>query len=86
MHIRTYIRNFIVESFMMGRDPSELNDSGSLLDIGIIDSTGVLELVGFLEENYRIQIEDEELIPDNLDSVDNLVKFIEGKCGLVDAG
>jgi len=79
LDIRTDIRSFIVDSFMMGRDASELKDSGSLLDIGIIDSTGVLELVGFIEEHYEIQIQDEELVPDNLDSVDNLVKFIETK-------
>ena len=64
---------------MMGRKPEDLDDTGSLLDLGIIDSTGVLELVGFLEENYEIQVEDEELVPDNLDSVNNLVKYVEGK-------
>ncbi len=60
-------------------NPEELTDSDSLLDKGIIDSTGVLELVGFLEENYHIQIEDEELVPENLDSINNLVKFIQKK-------
>ena len=79
MELRTEIRNFIVENFMMGMNPDELSDSDSLLDKGIIDSTGVLELVGFLEENYRIQIEDEELVPENLDSVDNLANFIQKK-------
>jgi acyl carrier protein len=64
---------------MMGRKPEDLNDSGSLLDLGIIDSTGVLELVGFLEETYEIEVDDEELIPDNLDSINNLVKYIETK-------
>jgi acyl carrier protein len=64
---------------MMGRDESELKDGDSLLDKGIIDSTGVLELVGFLEETYEIQVEDEELVPENLDSIENLVKYIENK-------
>lgn len=64
---------------MMGRDPGELADDGSLLDLGIIDSTGVLELVGFLEETYGISVEDEELVPDNLDTVNNLVAFVERK-------
>jgi acyl carrier protein len=64
---------------MMGMEENELQDSDSLLDKGIIDSTGVLELVGFIEEHYRITIEDEELVPDNLDSVNNLVKYIEKK-------
>lgn len=64
---------------MMGRDPSELKDSDSLLDKGIIDSTGVLELVGHIEESHKIQVEDEELVPENLDSVNNLIKYIERK-------
>ena len=64
---------------MIGRDQSELKDSDSLLDKGIIDSTGVLELVGHIEENHKIQVEDEELVPENLDSVNNLIKYIERK-------
>ncbi len=79
METRSDIRDFIVENFMMGKNPDELTDSGSLLDLGIIDSTGVLELVGFLEEKFGISIEDDDLVPDNLDSIDNLVKFVETK-------
>lgn len=79
MALPAEIRNFIVENFMLGMNPEELTGSDSLLDKGIIDSTGVLELVGFLEENYQIQIEDEELVPENLDSINNLVKFIQKK-------
>ena len=79
MEIKKEVRNFILDNFMMGMEESELNDSNSLLDKGIIDSTGVLELVGFIEDNYQITIEDDELVPENLDSVDNLVKFIEKK-------
>ncbi len=79
MDIRSDIRGFIQDNFMMGRDPEELTDSGSLLELGIIDSTGVLELVGFMEEKYGFQVEDEDLVPDNLDSVDNLVGYIQKK-------
>ncbi|MCK4606114.1 MAG: acyl carrier protein [candidate division Zixibacteria bacterium] len=64
---------------MMGKNPDELTDSGSLLDLGIIDSTGVLELVGFLEEKFEISVEDDDLVPDNLDSIDNLVRFVDAK-------
>jgi len=64
---------------MIGRDPAQLTDSESLLDKGIVDSTGVLELIGFIETNYQIKMEDEELIPANLDSVNNLVKYIQRK-------
>jgi acyl carrier protein len=79
LDISNEIRNFILENFMMGMEENELKDSESLLDKGIIDSTGVLELVGFIEEHYGISIEDEELVPENLDSVDNLKKFIQEK-------
>ncbi len=79
MDIRADIRSFILDNFMIGRDPSELKDSDSLLDKGIIDSTGVLELVGHIEENHKVQVEDEELVPENLDSVNNLIKYIERK-------
>ncbi len=64
---------------MMGMNPEELADKDSLLDKGIVDSTGVLELVGFLEETFEIQIEDEELIPDNLDSVDKIAAYVNKK-------
>ena len=79
MDARADIRTFIVDNFMMGRDPQELTDSGSLLELGIIDSTGVLELVGFMEENFGLQVEDEDLVPENLDSVDNLVNYVQRK-------
>ncbi len=79
MDVRARLRGFIVDNFMMGQDTTALIDSGSLLELGIIDSTGVLELVGFLEETFQITVEDDDLVPDNLDSVDNLVKYIQGK-------
>jgi len=56
-----------------------LSNDDSFLDQGIIDSTGVLELVAFLEEKCQIKIQDQELVPDNLDSINKLVKFLERK-------
>ena len=79
MDIRTEIRDFINDNFMMGRDPSELKDSVSLLELGIIDSTGVLELVNFIEESYGITIEDDELTPENLDTIDRIFEYINRK-------
>ena len=64
---------------MMGRDEQELTDTDSLLDKGIIDSTGVLELVSFIEETFDFAVEDEELVPENLDSIVNLEKYITKK-------
>lgn len=79
MEIRDEVKSFIVDNFMIGRDPAELTDSPSLLELGVIDSTGVLELVGFLEEKYRFQVEDTELVPDNLDSIEALERYVRSK-------
>jgi acyl carrier protein len=72
------LRQFIVENFLFGKE-APLGGDESLLDRGIIDSTGVLELVGFLEQQYHIAIQDEELVPDNLDSINRLVRFVSRK-------
>lgn len=76
--IAARLREFVKESFLFGRDDG-FADADSFLDLGIIDSTGVLELVAFVEDTFGIAVEDAELVPDNLDSIDNLVRFIEGK-------
>jgi acyl carrier protein len=76
--VKSKIREFIIDNFLFG-SADGLDDHTSFLDEGIIDSTGVLELVTFLEETYSIQIEDEELIPENLDSIDNISQFLEKK-------
>ncbi|MEP7242425.1 MAG: acyl carrier protein [Gammaproteobacteria bacterium] len=77
--IQTEIRQFIVENFLFGQRSKQLGDDDSFLDGGIIDSTGVLELIAFLEEKYGISIEDEELVPANLDSVTRVATFVERK-------
>jgi len=79
MDIRAQIREFITDNFMMGQETDLLPDSGSLLEMGVLDSIGVLELVAYIEETYGVAIADNELVPDNLDSVDRLVAFIERK-------
>ncbi len=79
MDIRKEIRTFISDNFLIGKNPAALVDTGSLLELGIIDSTGVLELVGFLEEKFGMTVADEDLVPNNLDSVDNLVRFVESR-------
>jgi len=73
------IRKFIFENFLFDAENNDLKNDDSFLDQGIIDSTGVLELVEWLEEECSIVVEDEELIPENLDSVNNLAGFIEKK-------
>ena len=73
------IRRFVIDNFLFGQKGDSLRDDESFLDSGIIDSTGVLELVGFLETRYGIAIADHELIPDNLDSVSKVARFILAK-------
>lgn len=77
-YIVAQIRQFIVENFLFGND-EELTEEISFLDEGIIDSTGVLELISFIENNFCFKIEDDELIPGNLDSINNIATFILSK-------
>jgi acyl carrier protein len=72
------IRSFIVAFFLFGQS-DDLADDASLLERGIIDSTGVLELVAYLEKTFHIKIENDELIPENLDSIDAIATFLEQK-------
>ncbi len=76
--IKTEIKNFIIENFLFG-NADGLNDDTSFLDEGIIDSTGVLELVEYLESEFQISVEDEELIPENLDSLVKVSAYVEKK-------
>ncbi len=73
------IRVFIFENFLFDVDESALKDDDSFLEQGIIDSTGVLELVDWLEEEFTITVDDDELIPENLDSVILLSAYIARK-------
>lgn len=73
------IRKFITDNFMMGHNPTALKRDTSFLDNGIIDSLGVLELVSFIEDSFDIEVKDEELIPENLDSINNLLRYIKKK-------
>lgn len=79
MQVQQQIKQFISDNFLFGQGADKLGLDDSFLENGIIDSTGVLELVTFLEEKFPVKIDDDELVPDNLDSINNLVRFIEGK-------
>lgn len=69
------IRSFLVSNFYVS-DVKALLDDGSLLDQGIVDSTGVLEIIGFIEETFGITVEDSELLPENLDSIQGIEQYI----------
>jgi acyl carrier protein len=79
MTLRAELRQFIVENFLLSRDESLLGDVDSLTAQGILDSTGALELVTHLQERYGVTVQDEELHPDNLDSIEKIAAFIERK-------
>lgn len=78
MSIRDQVRQFITTNFYVP-DPQALGDETSFLDTGIIDSTGVLELVSFLQEQFGVVLEDGEIVPENLDTVANIVGLIQRK-------
>jgi acyl carrier protein len=75
------IRNFILENITIGASQRSIGDNDSVLEKGIIDSTGILELVSFVEETFGLQVKDDELIPDNFDSVGRLARYINRKKG-----
>jgi acyl carrier protein len=76
--IQTELRRFIIDNFLYGRD-CRLRDDDSFQESGIIDSTGLLELVTFLETQYRIHVDDADLVAENLDSIERLARFLRRK-------
>ena len=79
--VNAKVREFIKDNFMYRDDREALADAESLLEAGLIDSTGILELVAFIETEFRIQMADADIVPDNLDSVETIVRYIESKHG-----
>lgn len=77
--IVSVISQFIINNFPLGDQKKSIDENISLYENGIIDSTGVLEIVDFLEETFGIKIEDDELVPDNLDSIKRMSKFVQRK-------
>jgi acyl carrier protein len=77
--IETKVRSFIEENFLFREDCADLSDGESLLDAGLIDSTGILELVAFLETEFAIRMADAEIVPANLDCIKAIVAYVQGK-------
>lgn len=78
INIENIVRNFIIDNFLFEEDGSLTNEM-SLIEDGIIDSTGIMELVAFLEDNFGLCVKDEELVPENLSSIQNISVFIKSK-------
>jgi acyl carrier protein len=81
MSIEAVIRGYILENFLFTDDNGRLQDDTSFLEEGIVDSTGVLELVMFVEETFGVSVEDEEIVPENFDSVGRLARYVRPKMG-----
>lgn len=75
------IRAFIVENFLLGND-SGFDNTESLLESGIIDSTGIMHVVAFLEEHFGIVVDDEDMVADNLESISRITDYVERKQAL----
>ena len=73
------IRGFVVMNYLLGDETRAFTDDDSFLESGIMDSTGILELIEFVEDTYDLTIEDAEMVPENLDSVNNICEFIKNK-------
>lgn len=76
---RQRLRSFILENYLFTEEQTALDDSISFLDTGILDSMGILELIDFLDEGFAIKVEGDELVPENLDSINSLIAFIGSK-------
>lgn len=79
MSVEQQVRDYILENYLFTDDQSALNNADSFLDTGILDSTGILEVIFFIEEDFEIKVDDDEMIPENLDSVDRIVAFVNRK-------
>ena len=84
MDVRSTIRKFIKDNFLLSSGVSDIEDKTSFMESGLVDSTGILEIIQFIEETFGITVADEELIPENLDSIENLAKFVGRKLGQVE--
>ena len=81
MDAQTTIKEFIQKEFLARRDAKEVSGEDSLLDSGLIDSTGIFEIVGFLETQFKIEVADEEIVPENFETMNDIVAFINTKTG-----
>jgi acyl carrier protein len=76
MEVKEQIKQYIAENFLFSSNGFNMDDDESFLEAGVVDSLGVVELVSFVEETYNIEVPDDDIVPDNFDSVDNLAGYI----------
>lgn len=78
-NINDGIQRFLMENYLFGFDENEFDRDSSLLELGVLDSTGIMELVAFIEQEFNIEVLDSEIIPENLDSINYISRFINKK-------
>ncbi len=79
MELKESIRNYIQTELVNSQEHSELSDSDQLIESGIIDSLGIMKLIGFLEDNLSVQVDDMELVPENFSSIEAITSLVEKK-------
>lgn len=79
MSVRAALRRYVLENHLFTDDDAALKDADSFLETGILDSTGIMELILFIEETFQLKVTDDEMAPENLDSIDSLVAYVERK-------
>ena len=77
--VKAQVRAYIVDNFIMGGNADHLKDADSFMETHVVDSTGFLELVTFIEETYKFSVADDEMVPENLDSLDNIDAYVRRK-------
>ena len=79
--LKTQVRQYVVNNLLMGANAAELRDADSFMESQVIDSVGVVELVSFLEKHFSIKVEDQEMLPENLDSLNGIARYLQRKLG-----
>jgi len=79
MDINVQIRDFIAQNLLFSDNGYQYDDDDSFLQEGIVDSVGVMDLVSFVEDNFNVEVDDQEIVPDNFDSVNKLAQYVRGK-------
>jgi acyl carrier protein len=79
MSAEQQIRNYVLENYLFTDEQAALDNNDSFLEKGILDSTGILEVIYFLEDEFQIKVEDEDMVPENLDSINRIVAYLDKK-------
>ena len=82
-HIEREVRQFVIDNFLFGEGEAQLSNDDSFLEKGLVDSMGILTLVAFVQDKYAVTVPDEDLVPENWDSVKRIARFVQGKSSVI---